>query len=135
MGQQRILIVDDEELLCVTVAGFLRDEGYGVKVMFDGLDVEKEVQHEKIDLILLDIMMPGMNGMDVLKVVKKRSPQSRVIIISATSSPDYIKKAKELGADGFIAKPFGVETLVKHVRNVLNNPPGSSFYQPPISGN
>jgi DNA-binding response OmpR family regulator len=133
MEQRHILIVDDEELLCVTVAGFLRDEGYAVKVMFDGLDVEKEVQQQQIDLILLDIMMPGISGMDVLNAVKKRSPKTRVIILSATGSEENIKKSKDLGADGFVSKPFGVETLVKHVRNVLSSPPGSNFYQPPIS--
>jgi DNA-binding response OmpR family regulator len=132
MAQHNILIVDDEELLCVTVAGFLRDEGYSVKVMYDGHDVEKEVQREKVDLILLDLMMPGLNGIEVLRIVKKQSPQTRVVILSASGNEEYLKKSKELGADGFVSKPFGVETLVKHVRNVLSGAPGGSFYQPPV---
>jgi DNA-binding response OmpR family regulator len=132
MVNHTILIVDDEELLCVTVAGILRDEGYNVKVMYDGLEVEKLVKLEKIDLVLLDLMMPGMNGLEVLEVVKKVSPPTRVIMLTAFGNEEYVKKSTELGADGFVNKPFGVETLLKHIRSVLSNPSRPTFLQPPV---
>lgn len=132
MDKRTVLIVDDEELLCVTVAGILRDEGYSVKVMYDGLEVEKLVRLEKIDLILLDLMMPGMNGLEVLEVVKKASPQTRVIMLTGYGNEEYVKKSTELGSDGFVNKPFGVETLLKHIRAVLSNPSRPSFHQPPV---
>ncbi len=132
MDKHTILIVDDEELLCVTVAGILRDEGYTVKVMYDGLEVEKLVKLEKIDLILLDLMMPGMNGLEVLEVVKRVSPQTRVIMLTGFGNEEYVKKSAELGADGLVNKPFGVETLLKHIKNVLSSPSRPSFHQPPI---
>lgn len=132
MEKHHILIADDEELLCVTIAGFLRDDGYRVTVVHDGAEVAPVIQQEKIDLVLLDLMMPKMNGIDTLVQIKKESAQTRVIMLSGYGTEEYVRKSEELGSDGFINKPFGVETLMRHIKNVLSKPSRSAFHEPPI---
>lgn len=132
MQTKSILIADDEELLCVTIAGFLRDEGYFVTVVHDGEDVLPVIQRETIHLVLLDLMMPRMNGLETLAQIKKQSPSTKVIMLSGYGTEENVKLAEQLGSDGFVNKPFGVETLLRHIKNLLLKPSGPSFQEPPI---
>jgi DNA-binding response OmpR family regulator len=129
---KHIIIADDEELLCVTIAGFLRDEGYQVTVVHDGEDVLPVIQKETVHLALLDLMMPRMNGLETLAEIKKQSPSTKVIMLTGYGNEDNIQMSKRLGADGFVNKPFGVETLLRHIKNLLLNPSSPSFQEPPI---
>jgi DNA-binding response OmpR family regulator len=132
MAQQHIVICDDEELLCVTVADFLRDEGFQVSVVHDGEDVLPIVKKETVDLVLLDLKMQRMNGLEALAQIKKQSPSTKVIMLSAFGSKENIKESQGLGVDGFISKPFGIQTLIQHIKNVLANAAPKSFHQPPL---
>jgi DNA-binding response OmpR family regulator len=129
---KHIIIADDEELLCVTIAGFLRDEGYQVTVVHDGEDVLPVIQKETIHLVLLDLMMPRMNGLETLAKIKKQSPSTKVIMLTGYGNEDNIQMSQRLGADGFVNKPFGVETLLRHIKNLLSNPTSPLFQEPPI---
>ena len=132
MNNYHIVIADDEKFLCCTVADILRDEGYKVTLAYDGADVLPIIEREKVDLVLLDLMMPRMNGLETLTALKKKSPQTRVIMLSGYGTEDYVRQAEQLGSDGFINKPFGAETLVRYVRNVLAGLSRSHFHEPPI---
>ena len=132
MEQNHILIADDEEFLCVTIADFLRDEGYKVTIVHDGTEVLPVLKLEKVDLVLLDLMMPHMNGLETLQLLKKHYPQTRVMIVSGYGSDENVQQAKQMGADGFVNKPFGVETLMRHVRTVISHPPRQTIVEPPV---
>ena len=132
MNSFHIVIADDEKPLCGTVADILRDEGYKVTVAYDGADVLPIIEREKVDLVLLDLMMPRMNGLEALTAIKKKSPQTRVVMLSGYGTTDYVKQAEQLGSDGFINIPFGAETLVRHVRTVLAGLSRAPFLEPPI---
>jgi DNA-binding response OmpR family regulator len=129
MDQHHILIADDEELLCVTIAGLLRDEGYKISIVHDGTGVMPVIEQGQVDLVLLDLMMPKMGGMETLALVKKQSPQTRVIILSGYGTSEHVVQAEQLGSDGFINKPFGVETLVRRIKTVLGSSSRSPFHE------
>lgn len=132
MEQRHILIADDEQLLCVTVADLLRDEGYKVSIVHDGSEVVPMIHKVPVDLILQDLMIPGMNGLEVLAQVKQQYPSTRVIIITGFGTDQYAKQAEALGTDGFVNKPFGVETLMRRIREVLASSSHRPFNEPPI---
>ncbi len=132
MEEHHVLIADDEEFLCVTIADYLREGGYKVTIVHDGSEVLPVLRLEKVDLILLDLMMPQMTGLETLQALKKQYPQTRVIILSGYGSEENVRQAMEMGADGFVTKPFGVETLMHHIRQVLSHPPREPFHVPPV---
>ncbi len=134
ISKHHIIIADDEELLCETVADFLCRNGYAVSIVHDGSEVIPIIEREKVDLVLLDLVMPGMNGLETLAMIKKQSPQTRVLMLSGYDQTDNVEQAKELGSDGFITKPFGIETLMRRIRSVLANDVPPSFHEPPIGG-
>ncbi len=74
--------------------------------------------------------MPMMDGMQTLALIKKHSPQTRVIILSGYGSEDHVEEAKRKGSDGFINKPFGVETLIRHIKTVLSGSSRAPFMNP-----
>jgi two-component system nitrate/nitrite response regulator NarL len=99
---------------------------------YDGADVLPIMEREKVDLVILDVMMPRMNGLETLTAIKKKSPKTRVIMLSGYGTTNYVEQAERLGSDGFINKPFGVETLMRHVRTVLAGLSRTPFLEPPI---
>ena len=129
MEKRHIVIADDEKLLCVTVADFLRDEGYKVTIVHDGNEILPILKAEKVDLVLLDLMMPTMNGMEALPVIKQHSPMTRVIILTGYGTMNYVLQAQQLGSDGFVNKPFGVETLMRRIRTVLSGSSRMPFHE------
>jgi DNA-binding response OmpR family regulator len=129
---KHILIADDEELLCVTIADYLRDSNYRVSIVHDGTGVLPILETDRVDLVLLDLMMPKMGGFDTLAIIKKHSPETRIIILSGYGSDEHIQQAKLEGADVFISKPFGVESLLNHVKEVLAGSRKSRFHEPGI---
>lgn len=120
-NRQKILIVDDEPLNISIVAEILRDE-YDLLVATNGEKVLQIVSSDpKPDLILLDIMMPGMNGFEVAKVLKKNPDTVNIPIIFLTAKHDNesIVKGFELGAVDFVSKPFQKEELLARLKNTL----------------
>ncbi|MFQ5672413.1 MAG: UDP-3-O-acyl-N-acetylglucosamine deacetylase [Nitrospinales bacterium] len=119
MQKERILIVDDEKNIVSSLEGILSDEGYDVTSAEDGLDALEIVQSDPPNLVLLDIWIPGMDGIEVLRTIKAYNPETDVLIMSGHASIDTAVKATKLGASDFIEKPFSLDELVKSVKNVF----------------
>ena len=119
MPQERILIVDDEKNIVSSLKEILTDEGYNVSVASDGLNALEMVQSDPPDLLLLDIWLPGMDGIEVLKTVKTYHPNIEVLIMSGHGTIDTAVKATKLGACDFIEKPFSMDHLTQSVHSVL----------------
>ena len=115
----RILIVEDEESLADLVAARLKKEKYSVDISNDGEDGLYNALLDIYDLILLDIMLPNVNGIDILKEVKKNNIKAKVIMLTAKSELDDKLLGFSEGANDYIAKPFHIDELVARVNAQL----------------
>ena len=116
-----ILVVEDDKNLQLTLAHILREEGFEIiTTMWGSVAIEK-VKKGIPDLILLDIMLPGMNGMKVLDKVKEIDHTLPVIMITGYGNAERAIRSIELGAYDFIAKPFDFEKLISKIDNALKN--------------
>lgn len=102
----KLLIVDDEKGLCEYLSDFFKPRGYDVRIATNGKAAVDIARKDKPELALLDINMPEMNGLEALRQIKNVSPSTRVIMITVSDDADTKEKAKVLGADEFINKPF-----------------------------
>jgi UDP-3-O-acyl N-acetylglucosamine deacetylase len=119
LATERVLIVDDEKNIVSSLRDILNDEGYEVSVANDGLGALKMIQSDPPDLVLLDIWLPGMDGIEVLKTVKTYHPEIEVLIMSGHGTIDTAVQATKLGAFDFIEKPFSLDVLTETVENVF----------------
>lgn len=104
---KRIAIIDDEELILDSVKQYLsRSKRFKIDTFTNPQEALKEVLRAKYKLIVLDIMMPEINGIDFLQRVKKEVPQTKVIMMTAYSTLDKAILSKEIGADDYLTKPF-----------------------------
>lgn len=110
----RILIVDDEEIVVRSCRRILSDSIYAVDSTLDGLEALRKVDETEYDLMILDIMMPGIDGLEVLQQVKERHPDIDVIMVTGLSQIQTAVKAMKLGAFDYLSKPFDPDEL-KHV--------------------
>ena len=114
-----ILIVDDEESICQTLAGILVDEGYETIAAASGEEALRVVEEEMPSLVLLDIWLPGMDGIEVLNAIKAGHPQIQVIMMSGHGTIETAVKATKLGAFDFIEKPLSLEKVILAVNHAL----------------
>ena len=119
MQKGHVLIVDDESSISATLEGILADEGYEVSKADNGIQALEMVKSFPPDLILLDIWMPGMDGIEVLKAVKEFQSDLEVIIMSGHGSIDTAVRATKLGAFDFIEKPLSLESLLSTINHAL----------------
>ena len=119
LTKERILIVDDEKNIVTSLQEILTDEGYDIVTAEDGLDALEMVQSEPPDLVLLDIWIPGMDGIEVLQAIKTYHPEIEVLVMSGHGTIDTAVKATKLGAYDFIEKPFSLNQLVMSVEKAL----------------
>ena len=114
----KILIVDDDENICEVIRMYLNSSNYDNRIVNNGKDVENVFIEYKPDLVLLDIMLPNIDGIDVLKWIRK---ESEVPVIMLTAKGDTFDKvlALELGADDYIVKPFEPKELLARVKAVM----------------
>ena len=119
MAKERILIVDDEKNIVTSLQDILSDEGYEVVTASEGLGALELIQADPPDLILLDIWIPGMDGIEVLKVIKTYHPDIEVLVMSGHGTIDTAVQATKLGARDFIEKPFSLDELVESIENAL----------------
>jgi two-component system, NtrC family, response regulator PilR len=115
----RILVVDDEESLREVLGIMLRREGYRVDLAADGAQADQQLLNQDYDLIISDIKMPRMGGMELLAKVKERTPETVMIMVTAFSSTDEAVEAMKQGAYDYITKPFRNEEIRLVVQNAL----------------
>ncbi|GBE03357.1 MAG TPA: response regulator [Nitrospirae bacterium] len=117
----KILVVDDEKDILELVAYNLRKEGYDVLTSWDGEEALKLIKKERYSLIILDLMLPGIQGMELCKMLKSSEDNSTIPIIMLTAKSEELDKVLglEMGADDYITKPFSPRELVARVKAVL----------------
>jgi CheY-like chemotaxis protein len=113
-----ILVVDDDPVVRDLVATLLKTEGYEAVVAGDGLEAFTKLNGRKPALILLDLMMPRMDGFQFAKELKRRGLQSKIPIVVLTASGLAQEAARQIGAQGYIEKPFDFSTLLEHVEQL-----------------
>ena len=115
-----ILVVDDEVTILDSLSGILSDEGFEVLTASNGYEALKIIEEESPDLVLLDIWMPGIDGIETLGEIKRTNPFLQVVIISGHGTIETAVKATKLGAYDFIEKPLSIEKVVVTINNALN---------------
>ena len=115
-----LLIVDDEPSILQSLGGLLSDEGFEVTTAANGYEALKTIEAESPDLVLLDIWMPGIDGIETLKEIKKENPNIQVIIITGHGTIETAVKATKLGAFDLIEKPLSIDKVIVAINNALN---------------
>lgn len=116
---KHILIVDDESNMRLGLKDNLEFEGYQVSEAVDGLDALKQLEKQNPDLILLDVMMPNMNGFDVCKKLRKSGNDTPIIMLTAKGEEIDRVVGLEIGADDYVQKPFSVRELLARIKAIL----------------
>ncbi len=117
--ETNILVVDDLKGMRVTLGGILEDEGHNVVLAENGYQAIEAAKQTSFDLIFMDIKMPGINGVQTLREVKKINPQTAVIMMTAYSVEDLVREALEEGAYAVVYKPFDIENIVSIIESAL----------------
>ena len=115
----KILVVEDEFQLCNDIAEDLELERYTVERCYDGEEAWERILVDSYDLVILDLNLPGMDGLDILRAARREKPELRVLILSARSSLSDKVTGLDLGADDYLTKPFELEELEARVRSLL----------------
>ncbi len=121
MPAKKILLVDDDKALVASLSAGLRDEGYSVASVGDGREALDALKREEPDLVILDLMLPGVDGMTVCRMIRRSSP---VPVIMLTAKKDDVDKivGLEVGADDYITKPFNFRELLARIKSALRRP-------------
>ncbi|GER66357.1 sporulation initiation phosphotransferase F [Weizmannia acidilactici] len=119
MRKPNILIVDDQFGIRILLTEVLQKEGYETFQAANGAQALDLAANREIDLVLLDMKIPGMNGIEILKRLKEMKPDIRVIIMTAYGELDMIEEAKDFGALNHFAKPFDIDDIREAVQKYL----------------
>ncbi len=117
-GRKSVLVIDDSIVIRKMVEIALEDEDYLIHTAVSGKDGLDKIDHLNPSLIILDLMLPDINGIDILKTVKA-SRKTPVIMLSGKDSPQMVEKAKETGADAFLPKPFKDDELIEKINSLI----------------
>ena len=114
----RLLVVEDEKALCESIAKGLRLDGYEVDTAFDGEEAMEIISTDSYDLIILDLNLPGMDGLDILKNMRASDNETNVLILSARGGLNDKIEGLDSGANDYLCKPFHFEELEARVRSL-----------------
>ena len=115
----KLLIVEDEKRLCETIAKLFKAEGYSIDTCHDGNDAVDYINGTEYDAIVLDIMLPGMDGISVLRTIRNRKMTTPVLLLTAKTSVEDKVDGLDSGADDYLTKPFSLEELSARVRVLI----------------
>ncbi|WP_342434086.1 response regulator transcription factor [Neobacillus sp. FSL H8-0543] len=119
MEKGTILVIEDEEKIARLLELELGYEGYSVTKVFDGIDALEKYRARSWDLVLLDVMLPGISGIEILRRIRKNDLITPVILLTAKSSVEDKVSGLDLGANDYITKPFQIEELLARIRAAL----------------
>ena len=122
----RILVVEDEHRIAQAIKEGLEQESYAVDVCYDGEDGYNSVINDEYDIILLDVMMPGMNGFEVCTKIRQQGNHTPILMLTAKDQNRDIVHGLDKGADDYLAKPFSFEVLLARIRALLRRPPSTA---------
>jgi two-component system response regulator HydG len=117
--RKKILVVDDDNIHCFMLKSTLSRWGYKVSTAEDGLTAIEKVQKQIFDLVLMDIRMPRISGLEALVEIKSYNPSIPVILMTAYAAEENIAEARKRGASDFLTKPFDMDELKKAISRAL----------------
>ena len=120
----RILLVEDDQALAGALLRLLRQSGYAVDLVHDGPSAEALAAAESFDLVILDLNLPGMDGLSVLRAMRSRRNPAAVMILTARGAPEDRVRGLDLGADDYLSKPFDIGEFEARVRSLLRRQAG-----------
>jgi len=120
-GKAKILIIDDEQDVCDILGDELTDQGYCCTKVLDGTDALREMAIHHFDIVLLDLRLPGLSGMEVLARIQSAYPHTSAIAITAVNNLETAVKAMKVGASDYIVKPFKLDRVNTSVHTLLEN--------------
>ncbi|MCK4754578.1 MAG: response regulator transcription factor, partial [Calditrichia bacterium] len=115
----RILLVEDEDSLAIGLEYNLSEEGYSVIIAPDGKQALEHIDSEQFDLVLLDIMLPYLDGFQVAQKIREQFPQMPILMLTARTAVKDRIRGLELGADDYLTKPFHLQELLLRIRGML----------------
>jgi DNA-binding response OmpR family regulator len=115
----RILVAEDEKKVASFLEQGLREEGYAVDVSHDGTDASMKALVHAYDLLVLDVMMPGKTGLEVVRAVRERERTVPILLLTARDAQEDIVQGLDAGADDYLTKPFGFDELLARIRALL----------------
>ncbi len=121
MEKNKVLVIDDEAIVRVSCQRVLTPEGFNVVVVPSGSEAIERLENENFDLVLTDLKMPDMDGLEVLKTIKSRWPEMIVIIITGYGTISTAVQAIKLGAFEYIEKPFTPEDILNTVKKAISS--------------
>ena len=121
MENIKLLLIDDEEELVYPMSERLELRGFEVKVATHWKSALKFFDDQTFDVAVVDIKLPGMNGMDLMKMLFQLQPDLKVILMSGHATEDDTKLAKSLGASDLMIKPIKMVNLINHINEILSN--------------
>ncbi len=123
MGKLKILVVDDEPEFVELIKMRLEDNGYDVVTAFDGKEGLEKIKSESPDAVLLDILMPGLDGIEALKKIRRSNKDLPVFIVTAFSNEERFEKARKHNVSGFIVKTSDLKQEVQNITNAIRISP------------
>ena len=123
MNNKHALIVDDEEIICSLLTRGLKrlsEPEYTVVTAADGVDALKHLKQQSFDLVIVDYSLPGIHGLDLAWLIRKTTPETRIILISGHGEPDFHQNEPQIRLDGYLQKPFTLNQLFSMVNRIVD---------------
>lgn len=117
--KKKIMVVDDSREIVKVIQRILESENFAVTTAYSGVECLNKLKKEAPDLILLDLLMPGMGGVNVLRELMRRDPKAKVVMLTVIGQVSIVNECSQLGAKDFITKPFDNEDLIRRVKWIL----------------
>ncbi len=118
-----ILLLEDDTALNDTICEFLQDNGHNVLAVYDGEDAQDKIYEENIDILLLDVNVPGIDGFELLRLERQKGNQTPAIFITSMDSVDDVEQGFKSGGNDYIRKPFSLKELLLRIENLIKAKP------------
>lgn len=118
----KILLVEDEQDLAILLTKRLLSQGYEADWVSHGSVAMQKIREYSPDLVILDLMLPGRDGLSILRDVRRESPSMRVLVLSGMQNPAYKKQVLEAGVQGYMQKPYESQIILETIRKILTEP-------------